>query len=311
MTPASSGMLRGVFPVLQTPFDRSGTIDEPTLRREIEWVFDCRAHGVAVAMVSEILRLDHEERKTLAEMVCNAASGRGPVVISVGAESTKVAVSLARHAESVGAAGVMAIPPLSVALPEAELIQYFETIALAVDIPVIIQDASSYVGAPIPAAVAIALLDRYGDRIFFKPEAQPVGPRLSELLSVTSNKARVYDGSGGIALIDTYRRGIIGTMPGADLCWAITSLWSLLDNSHFDAAYRISLPLSALVAMQTSLDSYVAIEKYLLHQQGIFPNMVCRGPVNYSLDAMTRLQVDVYFNLLKAACDDQIPKPIH
>jgi dihydrodipicolinate synthase/N-acetylneuraminate lyase len=309
MTIASSGELRGVFPVLQTPFDESGTIDEFTLRHEVDWVFACGAHGVTVAMVSEILRLEHNERKRLAEVVCDACKNKGPVVVAVGAESTKVAVSLARHAESVGAAAVMAIPPLSVVLPETPLIEYFGAIADAVEVPVVVQDASSYVGVPIPITVATALLDSYGQRIYFKPEAQPLGPRLTDLLRATAGEARVYDGSGGIALIDTYRRGIVGTMPGADVCWAVTRLWSLLENSDFDAAYRLSLPLSALIAMQTSLDSYVAVEKYLLYQQKVFQNTVCRGPVNYHLDATSRLQVDTYFDLLRVAHDYELPMP--
>ena len=304
MTTLSSARLRGVFPVLQTPFDDSDAIDEPTLRREIEWVFDCGAHGVTLAMVSEILRLDHHERQCLAAVVCDAARELGPVVVSVGAESTKVAVSLACHAESIGAAAVMAIPPLSLTLQGTELVEYFSAITEAITIPVIVQDASSYVGSPIPISVQRELLDRYGERIYFKPEAQPLGPRLSELLAATDGKARVYDGSGGIALIDTYRRGIVGTMPGADLCWAIVRLWNLLNAGDLDAAYRLSLPLSALIGMQTTLGSYVTIEKYLLYQQKIFHNTTCRGPLDYTLDPTTTLQIDAYFTLLRAACDD-------
>ena len=260
-------------------------------------------------MVSEILRLEHDERKRLTELVCDACEEKGPVVVAVGAESTKVAVWLACHAESVGAAAVMAIPPLSVVLPETALIEYFAAIADAVDIPLVVQDASSYVGAPIPITVATALIDSYGERVDLKPEAQPIGPRLSDLLQATAGKARVYDGSGGIALIDTYRRGIVGTMPGADICWAITLLWSLLEDSDFEAAYTISLPLSALIAMQTSLDSYIAIEKYLLYHQRVFRNTICRGPVNYYLDATSKLQVDSYFDLLRIACGDELPMP--
>ena len=303
MATLSSARLRGVFPVLPTPFDNAGAIDHRTLRREVEWVFDCGADGVTLAMVSEILRLDHNERQDLAAMVCDAAGPRGPVVVSVGAESFKVAISLARQAESVGASAVMAIPPVSTALDALALVEYFGAIAEAITIPLVVQDASSYVGSPIAVQVQRELLDHYGERIYFKPEAQPLGPRLSALLEATDGRARVYDGSGGIALIDTYRRGIVGTMPGADVCWAIVRMWHFLESGDFDAAYQLSLPLSALLAMQTGLDSYVAIEKYLLHQQKIFQNTACRGPVDYVLDPMTALQIDAYFSLLQAACD--------
>lgn len=305
MVPSSP--LHGVLPVLQTPFDESGRIDELTLGREIDWVFDCGSDGVTLAMVSEILRLDYGERRELAGVVCTAVGDRGPAIISIGAESTRVAVDLAEHAQSVGAAAVMAIPPLSVSLGEIELERYYDAIATATDLPLIVQDASSYVGTCMPIGVQANLQARHGERLYFKPEAQPLGPRLSALLAATDGKARVYDGSGGIALVDTFRRGIIGTMPSADVCWAIVRMWKALCAGDYDTAYRISLPLTALIAMQTSLDGFVAIEKYLLLQQKVFVNTVCRGPVNFDLDETTSAQIDTFFSFLKSACEEATP----
>ncbi len=172
-----ASQLRGVFPVLQTPFDEAGAIDEPELRNEVAWTLDCGVDGLTVAMVSEILRLDVSERRDLAVMVC-AAAGRRPVVVSVGAESTRLAVMLTEQAQVAGAAAVMAIPPLSAPALDRELETYYEAILAATELPVVIQDASSYVGQPIPIPVLASLHHRHGDRIYFKPEASPVGPRL-------------------------------------------------------------------------------------------------------------------------------------
>jgi 4-hydroxy-tetrahydrodipicolinate synthase len=188
-------------------------------------------------------------------------------------------------------------------LAAGELTAYFDAIVAAIDLPVVVQDASSYVGAAIPVAVQADLLERHGERIYFKPEAQPLGPTLSALLDATGGAARAFDGSGGIALVDTYRRGIVGTMPAADVCWAIVRIWEALSAGDLDTAYRISLPLSALIAMQTSLELYVAIEKYLLVQQKVFASALCRGPGAATLDELTLAQVDTYFDYLRAACE--------
>jgi dihydrodipicolinate synthase/N-acetylneuraminate lyase len=298
-----SDALGGVFPVLQTPFSKNGDIDEVTLRREVEWVFGCGAAGVTVAMVSEILRLEHRERRKLTDLVCEAAGPRGGAIVSVGAESTAIAVGLAEHAQSAGAAAVMATPPLAVAASERELIGYYDAIAAATDVPVIVQDASSYVGAPMPVSLLAEIQDRHGERVRFKPEAQPLGPRLSQLLEATNGAARVYDGSGGVALIDSFRRGIVGSMPAADVCWAIVRMWDALMADDYDTAYRISLPLSALLALQVSLDGYVAIEKHLLVKQQIFASAMRRGPSDFDADDGTIVHADTLFNLLKAACD--------
>jgi 4-hydroxy-tetrahydrodipicolinate synthase len=90
-------------------------------------------------------------------------------------------------------------------------------------------------------------------------------------------------------------------MPGADLIDALVALWRALQAGDDQRAYELSLPLSALVALQTGLDGFLAVEKYLLHKQGIFPNMLIRGPVAFQLDEETRREVDRLFAKLSAA----------
>ena len=137
----------------------------------------------------------------------------------------------------------------------------------------------------------------------FKPEAQPLGQRLSALLAATGGAARAYDGSGGVALIDTFRRGVVGSMPGAEVCWAVVAMWRALDRGHYETAYRISLPLSALLAEQVGLDGYLAVEKHLLVKQKVFTSAARRPPLAFKLDDPAVTHVDALFELLSAACE--------
>jgi len=296
-----SSELSGVLPVFQTPFEQDEAIDWATLEREIDWLFERGADGIVMAMVSEVLRLSSEERERLAAAACRLGRDRGCVVISVGAESTFVAERYARHAEGAGAHAVMAIPPVSIAALDSDLLRYYERIIKSVGIPVIVQDASGYVGRPMPVSVLTRLLAAFGDRVLFKPEAVPIGPRLSELREATGGAARVFEGSGGIALVDSYRRGIVGTMPGADLIDAIVALWRALQSGYEKRIYQLSLPISSLVALQAGLDGFLAVEKYLLIRQGVFRNAVVRGPRAFELDEETRREVDRLFDLVTAA----------
>ncbi len=299
----SQRKLGGVLPVFQTPYHTDETIDHTSLEREITWLYDCGAHGIVMAMVSETLRLSSEEREELAALACEFGRARGVVVISVGAESSKIAERYARHAESVGADAVMAIPPVSVGIGEAELLAYYRRIIEAIRIPVIVQDASGYVGKPMPIAMQARLLDEFGpDRVLYKPEASPIGARLSELRDATGGRARVFEGTGGIALVDSFRRGIVGTMPGADLIRGLVPLWNALAAGDTVRADRIHGPLAALISMQTSLDAFLAVEKHLLVRQGIFQNTLVRGPVGFRLDDETKREVDRLFDrMLEAA----------
>jgi dihydrodipicolinate synthase/N-acetylneuraminate lyase len=301
---AEQRRLHGVLPVFQTPFHEDYSIDFETLEREIAWLYEQGADGIVMGMVSETLRLSSEEREALAEAACRFGRDRGFVVISAGAESTHTAVRYAQQAEAVGAHAVMVIPPVSVALGEAEIKAYYSAILRAININVVVQDASGYVGRPLSIDLQAELLAEFGDRVLFKPEATPIGPRLSALRDATGGRAAIFEGTGGIALVDSFRRGIVGTMPGADLIDALVALWRALQQGDERRIYQLSLPISSLIAVQNSLDAFLAVEKYLLVKRGIFPSARVRGPVGYELDAETRAEVDRLFAKLQEALAD-------
>jgi dihydrodipicolinate synthase/N-acetylneuraminate lyase len=293
--------IQGVLPVFQTPYHENYEIDFATLEQEIEWLYDQGADGIVMGMVSETLRLSSEEREALAAAACRFGRERGVVVISAGAESTHTAVRYARQAEAAGADAVMVIPPVAVALGEEEVRRYYDAIIQSIQIPVVVQDASGYVGRPLSIGLQAALYNDYGERVLFKPEAAPIGPRLSALREATGGRVPVLEGTGGIALVDSFRRGVVGTMPGADLIDALVALWRALQAGDEGRIYRLSLPISALIAVQNSLDAFLAVEKYLLVKRRIFRNTLVRGPVGYSLDPETQAEVDRLFEQVQRA----------
>jgi 4-hydroxy-tetrahydrodipicolinate synthase len=198
----------------------------------------------------------------------------------------------------------MATPPMTTRPGEAALVDYFRALADAVDVPVIVQDASGYVGQAIPLGVYVRLLERYGEeKILFKPEAAPIGPNLSALRDATGRRARIFEGSGGILLVDSYRRGIAGTMPGMDLLDGIVALWRALQRGDEEAVYRPYFPICAIVAlqMQAGLDGFLAIEKDILVKRGLFTDPQRRPPYGWSLDAETAAEVDRLVARLDAA----------
>ena len=291
----------GVLPVIHTPMIDGDEIDHESLRKEVDWAFEVGADGVVAAMVSEILRLTHDERVLLADELVELTADRGAVIFSVGSESIAQSRQLARRAQQSGCHAVMAIPPISTSLPEDQLWRYFCEIAECVDLPLIVQDASSYVGSALTIDLFMKLLDRFGaDKILFKPEAAPIGPTLSLLRDRSGGRAKIFDGSGGLLLVDAYRRGITGTIPGTDLLDGIVALWRALKSGDDEAAYRVYFPICAIVnlQLQAGLDGFLAIEKYLMVKRGIFANDSRRQPYSWELDQETRAEVDRLFEIL-------------
>ena len=298
--------IKDVLPVVHMPYTDDQQIDYATLEREIDYLFEMGSHGFCLALVSDLLRLTAEERLTLPTALVKFARDRGPLIVGVGAESTAQARLYARAAEDGGAAAVMAIPPISRSLGEDELRTYFEALLGEVDIPVIIQDASSYVGNPMSIEFQASLFQQYGDRILFKPEATPLGPCISALRDRTGGNAAIFEGSGGVLLVDSYRRGIKGTIPGVELLDGTTALWQALNAGDEERAYRIYLPICALCTLQLQggLDGFIVVERYLMHKRKLFPNQVHRGPLSYFLDSETCAEIDRLFALLQDALQE-------
>lgn len=73
----------GVWPVMLTPFTRSGEIDEQGLTALVEWYIQNGVSGLfASCQSSEIYKLSFEERLRIAKITLKAANGRVPVVAS-------------------------------------------------------------------------------------------------------------------------------------------------------------------------------------------------------------------------------------
>jgi 4-hydroxy-tetrahydrodipicolinate synthase len=210
--------LRGIFPVVYTPFDDEGWIDEEDLARLIEYLIASGAHGLAaVGGASEAHKMPVPERKWLAERTIAFAQGRVPVIVGTSATNTAEAVDLSRHAAAIGAKAVFVTPPLY-GVVTMEALRYHYGALAAIGIPVMIQDAQISV-APGQAA---RLAEEFPTVCYVKEEAPlAAGHRITELKRLRPELKIL---SGGSYLLDELARGAQGAIPGsvgvADLCRA-------------------------------------------------------------------------------------------
>lgn len=137
----AEGVMRGIVPILLTPFDDDGRIDEESLRSEVEFTLEAGVHGLGLALGSEFLKMSEDERRRVTRVVVEQVRGRVPVVVNTGAQSNVVAALYSRQAEELGASAVMCMPP-STGVSGTEMRSYFKAISDAVRVPVWIQDTT-------------------------------------------------------------------------------------------------------------------------------------------------------------------------
>ena len=146
--------IKGLLAAVVTPFTKDGSsIDEPRLRTHVETLISQGVHGlVPGGSTGEFAAQSNQERRQLHEVVIEVAAGRVPVMPNVAAMTTVEAISLAKHAEKIGAAGVMAVAAYYEPLDLAETKKYFLDVAGAITIPLMVYN--------LPVATGVNLLPK-------------------------------------------------------------------------------------------------------------------------------------------------------
>ena len=268
--------LHGVVPILVTPFDERGRVDEESLRRLVEFTVAAGVHGLGIALGSEVYKLTDDERGRVVATVVDQARGRVPVVMNTGAAATDLAVRYSRQAEAAGVGAVMCAPP-GPGLPAGEVRHYFQAISDAVRIPVMVQDtAANHVPAPLLRSVGEAC-----ERVrYAKVESAPPARRVYDAVQACGELVAIFGGAGGGAFLQELRRGSIGTMPWPSTPRPFVEVWNHWVAGDRDAALRVFeqrlAPLQQLGV--GSLGGGHLLHKELLRRQGVIASAQVRRP---------------------------------
>ncbi|MXR51909.1 dihydrodipicolinate synthase family protein [Halovenus sp. WSH3] len=152
--------IAGVVPPTVTAFDESGAVDPEATVAHAEFVTEAGAAAVfPLGTNGEFALLSDDERRRVVEAV--AESVDVPVIAGVGAPATRTTVAHARHAESVGADGVVAVTPYYYPVDEDGAVEHYRRLAGAVDVPVYVYHIPSKTGneLSLSAVERIAAID--------------------------------------------------------------------------------------------------------------------------------------------------------
>lgn len=266
--------LRGIIPIVYTPFDAAGRIDEEDLARLVEHLLASGAHGLAaVGSASEAHKLPTAERQWLAERVVTFAAGRVPVLIGTSATNTAESIALSRHAEAIGARAVFLTPPLFGA---ATLREHYGAVARAVAIPIMVQDAQ----VSVPPQQIARLAEEFPTIRYAKEEAPlESGHRIGELRRLCPD-VRIH--SGGAHLLDELARGAQGAIPGSIGVADLSRAYECFVAGDMEGA-RVSFDHFAPLALWRQSFPLLGA-KEVLRRLGVFKSANLRAPVESHLD---------------------------
>ena len=151
-------MITGSIVAIVTPMHEDGSLDLEGMRRLVDFhVQEGTDAIVSVGTTGESPTVDVEEHHEIIRATVEQAAGRIPVIAGAGANSTAEAIDMTRFAKEVGADAVLSVVPYYNKPTQEGLYRHFQSIAEAVDIPVILYNVPGRTVADLSNETALRL----------------------------------------------------------------------------------------------------------------------------------------------------------
>ena len=259
---------RGTYTVLITPFTADGQhVDVPALQRLVNWQIEQGIHGlIPLGSTGEFLSMTPDERQQVIETCIKTANGRVPVLIGTGAERTDDCVSLSKEAQSMGADGVMIIPPFYSCPTEDELFTHYRRVSEAISIPIMLYNNPATANVDLTPPI-VARLSQIDNCRYIKESTLEV-TRVRDIIELCGERMTVFAGILG------YESFWLGAQGWVAVCSNLIPQMSarlfelVADHKDMDQAlalYKKMLPIVKWVGGHR----YVAASKDALEMMGL------------------------------------------
>ena len=169
--------IQGFIPPMITPLRNMNSLDVPGLEKLVEHILSGGVHGLFIlGTTGEAQSLSYELRHELIERVCRQVGKRVPVLVGISDTSLVESMHLAEKAFAEGATAVVSAPPYYYAPAQQELIDFYQSLADVLPLPLFLYNMPSHVKVKIEPATlktiaqhpnVIGLKDSSSDMVYF------------------------------------------------------------------------------------------------------------------------------------------------
>ena len=192
-------MFQGSMVALITPFDEEGGFDEESYRQLIEFQIE---NGTDVIVpcgtTGESTTLTHKEHDVVIKACIDQVNKRVPVLAGTGSNSTAEAIEISRHAQSMGADGLLLVAPYYNKPTQEGMYQHYKALAEAVPLPQVLYNVPGRTGMNVEAATTIRLAEI--SNIVAIKEASGNVTQTSEIVARAGDKIDVISGDDFLTL---------------------------------------------------------------------------------------------------------------
>ena len=220
-------MIKGSLVAVISPMKADGTLDFDAYRNLLDWHIESGTSAiVAVGTTGESPTVSVEEHAQLIRVAAEHCRGRVPVIAGTGANSTREAIELTRHAFEVGVDASLQVAPYYNKPSQEGMFRHFTTVAQEGGLPVILYNVPGRTVADISNDTVLRLAAN-PNIIGIKDATGDVG-RGASLLARLPEGFAVYSGNddSALALMAMGAHGVISVTANvaprqmADMCAA-------------------------------------------------------------------------------------------
>lgn len=270
--------LTGVVPIIPTPFTEDEEIDDKALCNLIDFAIDGGIEAVCLpAYASEFYKLTDDEKLHVVKIAVDYAAGRIQIVGQSNNPSLRGAIKLAQQNVKVGADVVSLAVPRIFNLPEDSLKEYLSEFLMSIpDTPVLIQDFNPG-GASISAGFIQELMEEHSNFKYLKLEEPLCAPKFEDIIKKTNCKIGLFEGWGGLYMLELVPLGIAGIMPGLGVSDILQKVFNLRKNGEDKKAFDLFEKVMPQIFFSLqNMELFHYAEKELLMARGILSNSIAR-----------------------------------
>jgi 4-hydroxy-tetrahydrodipicolinate synthase len=187
----------GVFPYLVSPIDEAGEVIDEVLERLCQDLIAAGVQGLTpLGSTGEFAYLSWPQKRRIVEIVVAAAKGGVPVIAGVAATTIADAVFQAREMERLGCAGILAMLEAYFPIPDDGVFGYFQAIAEAVSLPIVLYTNPSFQRSDL----SLPVIDRLSHipNIRYIKDASVNTGRLLSIINRVEGRMKVFAASAHI-----------------------------------------------------------------------------------------------------------------
>ena len=276
--------IKGIVPVLCTPFNEDGSLDEESLRRLIDYCIDeVGVHGISgPGSVGECDQLSEGELQRVIDIMVEEARGRVPVVIGLTCPSISTTVLQSKYAQAAGADAIFTRLATTRGVTRQAIYTFYRALGEAIEIPILLYDLNPPLS--VPTEMIVRLNEEFPHICYVKEETSPAGRKITEVLAACQGKVKVLSAQGACHLIDNLVRGVVGNMPGCHVLRSAIKIWEAWQRGDIQAARKEHNRVAPLMLFRQLPGWGTVVVKEILFRNGIFKTTLMREPTGPLLD---------------------------